>query len=230
MSTMRCVFHFKNREGGHLRKQVIKNIIQHYETLKQFQNNQKQYEEYIEWCKTLPLFYEAENFRAVHACWDHTAIGFLKQTLQNNCLTDELIYQSANKDTALNDAIEQTLKGKEITMPDGLFFIDKDGAKRNQIRIKWWEDPEKMTYRKISVEPLSNLPDRRVDLSVLKNRDYYKSDEKKVFFGHYWLKGQPALYMENICCLDYSVAKGGYLAAYRFDGEIKLSEDKFIYV
>ena len=87
-----------------------------------------------------------------------------------------------------------------------------------------------MTYRKISVEPLSNLPDTRVDLSVLKNRDYYKSDDKKVFFGHYWLKGQPALYRENICCLDYSGAKGGYLAAYRFDGEIKLSEDKFIYV
>jgi hypothetical protein len=146
--------------------------------------------------------------------------GFLKQTLQNNCLTDELIYQSANKGTALKDAIEQTLKGREITIPDGLFFTDKDGAKQNQIRIKWWEDPEKMTYRKISVEPLSNLSDRWVDLSVLKNRD----------FGHYWLKRQPALYRDNIYCLDYSVAKGGYLAAYRFDREIKLSEDKFIYV
>ena len=223
-------FHFKKAEGGHLRKHVIKNIIQHYETLKQFQNNQKQYEEYLEWYKSLPLFYEAENFRAVHACWDNKIISYLIQTLKDNRLTDDLIYQSAKKGTELNDAIELTLKGKEIKMPEGLFFTDKDGTQRNDIRIKWWEDPVKMTYRNISIEPLPNLPDTPVDLSLLKNRDYYKSDEKKVFFGHYWLKGQPSLYKENICCLDYSVAKGGYLAAYRFDGEMKLTQDKFIYV
>lgn len=47
---------------------LIKNIIQHYETLKQFQNKQNEYEEYVDWFKTLPLFYEIETFRAVHAC------------------------------------------------------------------------------------------------------------------------------------------------------------------
>ena len=50
-------FHFQETDGGHLRKHLIKNIIQHYETLKQFQNRQKEYEEYLEWFKTLPLFY-----------------------------------------------------------------------------------------------------------------------------------------------------------------------------
>ena len=223
-------FHFKKAGGGHLRKHLIKNIIQHCETLKQFQNNQNQYEDYLEWCKSLPLFYEAENFRLVHACWDNKIISYLKQTLKDNRLTDDLIYQSVIKGTELNDAIEQTLKGKEIKMPDGLFFTDKDGTKRHDIRIKWWEDPVKMTYKKISVEPLANLPDTPVDLSLLKNKDYYKSDDKKVFFGHYWLKGQPSLYRENICCLDYSVAKGGYLVAYSFDGEEKLSANKLTYV
>ena len=223
-------FNFKKPGGGYLRKHAIKNMIQHCETLKQFQNNQTQYDEYIEWCKSLPLFYENENLRAVHACWDHKKIDLLKQTLKDNRLTDDLIYQSVIKGTELNDAIEQTLKGKEIKMPDDLSFTDKDGTPRHHIRIKWWEDPETMTYKKISVEPLSNLPDTPVDLSLLKNRDYYKSGEKKVFFGHYWLKGQPSLYRENICCLDYSVAKGGYLVAYSFDGEEKLSVDKLTYV
>ncbi len=223
-------FNFKKPGGGHLRKHAIKNIIQHCETLKQFQNNQTQYDEYIEWGKSLPLFYENENLRAVHACWDHKKIDLLKRTLKDNRLTDDLIYQSVIKGTELNDAIEQTLKGKEIKMPDDLSFTDKDGTPRHHIRIKWWEDPETMTYKKISVEPLSNLPDAPVDLSLLKNRDYYKSDEKKVFFGHYWLKGQPSLYRENICCLDYSVAKGGYLVSYSFDGEEKLSVDKLTYV
>ena len=31
-------FHFQESEGGHLRKHLISNIIQHYQTLKQFQN------------------------------------------------------------------------------------------------------------------------------------------------------------------------------------------------
>ena len=31
-------FQFQETDGGHLRKHLIKNIIQHYETLKQFQN------------------------------------------------------------------------------------------------------------------------------------------------------------------------------------------------
>ena len=82
-------FHFQETEGGHLRKHLIKNVIQHYETLKQFQNRQKEYEDYLEWFKTLPLFYETENFRAVHACWYDKNINFLKQTLENNRLTDD---------------------------------------------------------------------------------------------------------------------------------------------
>jgi hypothetical protein len=51
---------------------------------------------------------------------------------------------------------------------------------------------------------------------------HYQSSEKPVFFGHYWLKGKPIILKDNICCLDYSIAKKGYLAAYSFDGEKKL--------
>lgn len=107
-------FHFQEKEGGHLRKHLIKNIIQHYETLKQFQNRQEEYEDYLDWFKTLPLFYETENFRAVHACWDDETISYLKTRLVNNCLTEDLINESVQKDTALYQAVEQTLKGKEI--------------------------------------------------------------------------------------------------------------------
>ncbi len=223
-------FHFQETEGGHLRKHLIKNIIQHYETLKQFQNRQKEYEDYLEWFKTLPLFYETDKFRSVHACWNNKNINFLKHTLINNRLTDELIYQSVKKGTELNETIEQTLKGKEIQMPEGLFFTDKDGTKRNEIRIKWWENPLHMNYRNLSVEPLSNLPETAVDLSLIKNNDYYTKDDKPVFFGHYWLKGEPSLYRDNICCLDFSVAKGGHLVAYRFDNELKLESSKLTYV
>jgi predicted MPP superfamily phosphohydrolase len=62
-------FHFPEREGGHLRKHNIKNILQHIRTLAQFQNLQVEYEDYLDWFKTLPLFVELAGFRAVHACW-----------------------------------------------------------------------------------------------------------------------------------------------------------------
>lgn len=223
-------FHFKAPKGGHLREHSIKNITQHYETLKQFQNRQKEYENYIEWFKTLPLFFETDTLRAVHACWENKNIEYLKKTLVNDRLTDDLIYQSAIKGTKLNEAIDITLKGKEMEMPSGLYFTDKDGTKRTEIRIKWWEDHSKMTYKSISVEPIENLPEQPVDLSKLKSLDFYNDEDKKVFFGHYWLKGQPSLYKDNICCLDYSVAKGGKLVAYRLNGENILDIRNFTYI
>jgi hypothetical protein len=58
----------------------------------------------------------------------------------------------------------------------------------------------------------------------------YGRDDRPVFFGHYWLQGNPSLYRENICCLDYSVAKGGKLVAYRFDGEERLRDEKLVFV
>lgn len=223
-------FHFQETEGGHLRKHLIKNIIQHYETLKQFQNRQREYEEYLDWFKTLPLFYETESFRAVHACWDNRNIDFLRKTLVDDRLTDELIYQSVRKGTALNKAIDQTLKGKELKMPKGLYFTDKDGTRRTDIRIKWWENPSQKTYKSISVEPIEGLPEQPILTSELKSQDYYQEKDKKVFFGHYWLKGEPSLYKENICCLDYSVAEGGKLVAYRLNGEELLLHDNLIHV
>ncbi len=223
-------FHFQETEGGHLRKHLIKNIIQHYETLKQFQNRQREYEDFLEWFKTLPLYFESDNFKAVHACWDNYNINFLRKTLVNDRLTVELIYQSVRKGTELNEVLEQTLKGKEMKMPEGLFFTDKDGTERREIRIKWWENPSLMTYKSISVEPLDNLPDQPVELSELKSLDFYRDTDKKVFFGHYWLKGEPSLYKDNICCLDYSIAKGGKLVAYRLNGETTLESKNHTYV
>ena len=223
-------FHFQETEGGHLRKHLIKNIVQHYDTLKQFQNRQKEYEEYLDWFKTLPLCYETDSFKAVHACWDNDNIEYLKTKLVSDRLTDELIYQSVKKGTELYEAINQTLKGREMKFPEGQNFTDKDGTIRSEIRIKWWENPAKMTYKSISVEPIDNLPERPIELSDLNSYNFYQENDKVVFFGHYWLKGEPSIYRNNICCLDYSVAKGGKLVAYRFNGETQLDKKNLIYV
>lgn len=223
-------FHFQETEGGHLRKHLIKNVIQHYETLRQFQNRQDEYEDYLEWFKTLPLFYETDRFRAVHACWDAANIALLRENLANDRLTDELIYESVKLGTPFNDAIDQTLKGKEMTMPNRHSFTDKDGTERREVRIRWWENPALMTYRSISVEPIQNLPDEPIAAEEMEASKHYGVDEKMVFFGHYWLKDQPSLLRKNVCCLDYSVAKGGKLVAYRLDDERELSAEKLVHV
>ena len=223
-------FHKEKASGGHLRPHLIKNILQHYETLKQFKNRQEEYEAYIEWFMTLPLFLETDTYRAVHASWDQGNIDYLKRTLVNGRLTKELLKESVRKGTRFNEAIDQTLKGKEVSMPNGQHFFDKDGHKRNKMRIKWWEDPAEMTYKTLSIIPLENLPDEPLSKEEQQSNSYYEADEPPVFFGHYWLRGVPSLYRDNICCLDYSVAKKGKLVAYRLADERKLEDGKLTYV
>ena len=69
------------------------------------------------------------------------------------------------------------------------------------------------------MEVHADLSDDLINFALLPNRTFYTAENKPVFFGHYWLKGNPLLYRNNICCLDYSVAKNGNLVAYRFDDE-----------
>ena len=53
----------------------------------------------------------------------------------------------------------------------------------------------------------------------------------QVLIGHYWLSPQkPEILAENVVCLDYSVAKGGFLCAYRWNGEQKLNNGHFVWV
>ena len=65
-----------------------------------------------------------------------------------------MIYESVKKETEMNNAIDITLKGKEIDIPEEHAFPDKDGTIRTEIRIKWWDDPIQSTYRNIAIEPV----------------------------------------------------------------------------
>ena len=65
--------HFHTRdENGPLRDQSEKNIAQHASFLKEFPLGSTEAGEAIAWMRTLPLFFEFEGFRAVHACWKET--------------------------------------------------------------------------------------------------------------------------------------------------------------
>ena len=95
-----------------------------------------------------------------------------------------------------------------------------------EIRVKWWEDSSKQNYRTFGVHFDENIP----TLPISTDFYFYSDKEKPVFFGHYWLQGHPTLLKENVCCLDYSIAKSGKLVAYRFNNENKLSNNQLVYV
>jgi hypothetical protein len=59
----------------------------------------------------------------------------------------------------------------------------------------------------------------------------YPATAKPVFFGHYWLSAErPERLAANVACLDYSVANGGFLCGYRWDGESTLIRESFVKV
>lgn len=213
--------------NGYLRSHTVKNFKQHATTMLQYHGNQKGYDESIAWFKTLPLYLEAESFRAVHATYDHDSIATLKRLTNNGILSDDQYLELANKDSELFKAVEITCKGKEIALPEGQSFFDKDGTERFDIRLKWWLDTKVNSIKNLSIIEDIEIAE---DEFLSTESDYYKENQKPVFFGHYWLKGEPNLYRGNICCLDYSVAKNGYLCAYRFNGEKELLNEHLVFV
>ncbi len=214
-------------KNGYVRPHTVKNFKQHSTTMLQYHGNQKGYEDAIAWFKTLPLYIEHDAFRAVHATYDHASITTLKRLTNSGILSDDQYLEMANKNSELYKAVEITCKGKEIALPDGQSFFDKDGTERFDIRLKWWLDTQKNSIKNLSIiEDIEIADDQFLEVQS----DYYKEDQKPVFFGHYWLKGEPNLYRNNICCLDYSVAKDGYIVAYRFNGEQELSNENLVFV
>lgn len=167
----------------------------------------------------------------MHACWDERLIGRLAESLAgDNRLTDALLVEASRRGSWQFEAIETLLKGKELPLPGGIVFHDKEGNERHHIRVRWWDRGVK-TYREAYMGPecaRTHIPDDEVRGDHLVE---YAHDAPPVFLGHYWLEGAPAPLAPNIACLDYSVAKpGGRLVAYRWSGEQALVPDNFTWV
>ena len=221
----------QNPSGGYLRDHRPLHILQHIRTIEAFRTPAlfREWEEYRTWLLTLPVLLELPGLRAVHACWDPRHIANLRQMLPDLRLTPDFLHRASQSGTAEAEAIEVTLKGRELALPGGLSFADKDGHHRHISRVRWWQNPATATtYRDYFLEDLPELRDQTVDYASL-DPTYYQ-DPTPVFFGHYWLQGEPQILQSNAVCLDYSVAKGGKLIGYRWDGEQELRADKLVWV
>lgn len=221
-----------DRPGHYLREHSDKNRRQHKTFLDAYKGADD-YPELIKWFQSLPLWLELPRLRVVHACWDRVSLELLaaRSAGAMQYLDYDLLVSASRNGSAEFRAVETLLKGKEVEMPNGQTFPDKDGNPRHHIRVKWW-DATARNYRAAFLGPdsaLSRIPETSIDVDHLVE---YSSDEPPVFFGHYWMETDPKLLAPNVACLDYSVAarNGGKLLAYRWDGEQTLSEESFVYV
>lgn len=183
---------------------------------------------WTEWFLDLPLWIEEPEFRVVHACWSPQHAERLRPHLrEGNCLTSKLIDAAHRPGTQAFEAVDVLLKGLEVDLPPGVAFTDKDGHSRERIRVRWW-DRNATTYAQAYIGPSG------VEMPVARLSDVYLPPipDRPTFVGHYWLDADepPSPLSDRVACVDYSAGKGGPLVAYRFDGESKLSTDRFVAV
>lgn len=205
-----------------------KNRRQHEAFLAEVGLDSAEHRSWVEWFQELPVWIEESDFRVVHACWSPRHVEVLRPLLlSGNRLGSETVEAASRKGGDVYDAIETLLKGAEIELPSGHTFTDKDGHVRSAIRTRWW-DASVTTYREAYIGPSGvEMPDLLIPAS-----ERIPEPNRPTFIGHYWLNPNEALtpLSSKVACVDYSVAKGGPLVAYRFDGEQELSADKFVAV
>jgi hypothetical protein len=145
-------------------------------------------------------------------------------------LTTEFLHAACRKGGPLFAPVEVILKGKEGRLPEGTSFLDKDGHARTEIRTRWYLSPAGHTYRTYALQADEIACDLPLAPDVVAAAAPYPATAKPVFFGHYWLAAErPERLADNVACLDYSVAKGGFLCGYRWGGEAMQANEKFVW-
>jgi hypothetical protein len=217
-----------NGRGGHLRPHTEKNEAQHHEFLRQIGAGSPAHEDTLAWFRTLPVWIDLGGLRLVHACWHETS----QSELNSSCLDAEQrftthgILKAGTPGTPEYRAAEILLKGPEAGLPNGHSFRDKDGHERHEARIRWW-DSTATTFRQAAL----GMEGREADLPDDPIPSGFSYDKPQpVLFGHYWMSGTPAVLAPHASCLDFSIAKGGVLTAYRWSGEPTLKADNLVWV
>jgi hypothetical protein len=207
--------------GEHLRTHSDRHTKQHRSFLEAVGFGTALHTEIIDWFRTLPLWWERDGLRVVHACWHDESM----RTLGEAVLTPDRHEAASRRGSPAWRSVETLCKGPEIELPAGITFTDKDGHERREARLRWW-DPGADTYASACEVPPScgELPDTPLPADAV--HGYH--GEQPVVFGHYWRREFEVRPLT--VCVDLSVAKGGPLAAYRWSGEPTLLSSNTIAV
>lgn len=212
----------------YLRKNSDKNRHQHAATLEQLGDSERA--DWLKWFRSLPMWLDLGGVRAVHACWDDELIAIIQEaSKQLGFMSDPFLVAANDKSTDLYRAVDALLKGKEADLPEGVFFLDRSDEPRHSMRTHWYQSPIGRTFGNYALQSEPIACEVELPPNVVAAARPYPPDAPPVFFGHYWMKADTPLHLaDNVACLDFSVAKDGYLCAYRWDGEQNLDARKFV--
>ena len=223
----------------HSAKWGDKNRKQHAAFLAEVEDKPALHAEIIDWFLTLPLWLDLPDLHVVHACWHPPFMAWLAPYLRDGrYLTQRLdgprdgrAEDEAEKDNATPSvfkAVECLTKGIEIPLPAGHQFQDKDGHIRSRVRVRWWDEAA-TTYRTaamLSPAECAALP----DLPIPAHARVATTDDKPVFFGHYWLTGTQGLQSSRCVCVDYSAGNRRPPGGVPFRRATGLSLEQFVWV
>jgi len=217
-------FHTKGEDGGPLRPHTKRVIAQHAETLRQIPDEEEM-AGWLRWFSELPLTIQLPGLRVVHAAWDAAAI---QSTRKLGPFSRETLLRTSEKGTPIYERISRLVNGPEARLPDGYTHMAADGNLRRDIRVKWWMSLRGLNCRQIIFPDSAEVPE--LPPKSAPALDPY-DNQCPVFFGHYALKlPAPMPQTAKIACLDYGIGKGGFLCAYRWDGEQEIDPAKFVSV
>ena len=203
---------------------------------------------HLEWMQDLPLLLDFGGLRVVHAAWVEPCVSRLKALGQAVELDDAsgvrvspgFLQRSWGawkhpSHTEEFELVEYLVKGPEIDLPPGLSYADKEGTVRTRARLRWWRSPEELlasTWEGRCLFPAgfaardAGGPVEREALGPVG----YPEGDPPVVVGHYWESGTGQPWSPRAGCVDWSVAKGGRMCAYRWEGERGLRPGGFVSV
>jgi len=216
-----------DRNGHFLRIRGTKNKAQHKAFLDAVGEDSALHRELVSWMGTLPLWFETDGIRVVHACWHQGLIDQLSARSRDGVLDEATLVETFRKGSDLREAAEIVLKGLEADLPEGVSFLDKNGHRRFKSRLRWW-DEQATTFAAAVVpeEGLDGLPEEELPPEAR----VPPVSGKPLFFGHYWMSGEPRILSHDRTCVDFSIAKDGVLCAYSWRGEETLDPANLTWV
>ena len=216
-------YHYKDDKGVNFRSNTERYYNYIRATIEPLNENNV-LEEYLEWMSTLPLIVKSENFNAVHAQWSEG----LEQHLESFHFSklDESTMRQIHLDSNLLLTVSAIVKGQEFEISSDFEKKYNFIYRQERERVFWWKKNRSNLMKDwldVGEENQTILIDP-AEFTFVKD---FEPTNKPTFFGHYWLKPTEfGLLGENLCCLDFSVANGGMIGAYSFDGESTLSNLK----
>lgn len=207
-----------------------KNREQHAGFLAQVGEGSTNHRAWVDWFKTLPPFLDLDGIRVVHGSWDAPSVDVCRDAgwTEQASLDGQLLIDTF-EEGALKDARKRLTCGLELELPAGRFILDKAGHRHPEVRVADWRH-DATDFSQVALVPAGNeaLLD---DMEWPAGLELKPIEGSPVLIGHHWFNGsRPLIESPKLACLDWSAARGGVLAAYRWDGEDELSNDKLVWV